>query len=183
MMLQYTGERAIPWNPTVGCHILHHHTMRYAWASQFAWQKDVIDLGCGSGYGTFLLSQFAKSAQGVDVDKTAVMYARMHFQATNLRYNVVDITGAIPDADVYFCFEVLEHLDDPAALLEKIGNRRLVWSMPVDDGSQFHKRPYSADEIHNMMGGTIYYQSDDGLIYPSMLTMPGGLAYLLGVRN
>lgn len=182
MMLSYTGERAIPWMPAVGASVMHHHVMRYAWASQFAWQKDIVDLGSGAGYGTYLLSQFAKSAHGIDVDKMAVMYARMHFQAMNLRYMVGDVTETLPPADVYFCFEVLEHLDDPAALVNRI-NGRLVWSMPIDDASRFHKRPYSAPEIDDMMGGQIYYQSSDGMIYPSMIMMPGDLKYLVGVRD
>jgi SAM-dependent methyltransferase len=146
--LIYTGERAIPWNPHTGIAILNAHVRRYAWALPFVAGKKVVDLGCGCGYGTFMLSWAASQAFGVDVDQEAVAFASKHFQALNLHYAVTDITEKCFDGEVYVAFEVLEHLDDPAAIIERY--RPLVWSMPIDDGSAFHKRAYSLDDIYTL---------------------------------
>ena len=77
--------------------------------------KHVLDVGCGAGYGTFLLSWVAREVDAIDRDPEAIAGARASYQGP--RYAVADGTDdALPAADVATCFEVLEHVDDPTAL-------------------------------------------------------------------
>lgn len=178
--LPYNGTRAMPWDLATGSRILYHHVMRYAWALQHVWNKRVVDLGSGAGYGAYMLSWGAKEVLGVDIDPAAIEYAEERFQAHNLEYMALDITERIPQADVYVAFEVLEHLDDPAALLARLDDP-LVWSIPIDNPNPPHKRAYSRAEIEALMAGSaIWYQLADGLIVRSI---PSGAAaeYVLGV--
>ena len=163
--LSYTGERAVPWNNATGLQVMHPHIMRYAWATQFAWGEDVTDLGCGTGYGAYILSMVADSVLGVDVNSDAVNYADMHFVAPNLEYKRHNLMDGPPEgqASLYVAFEVLEHLADPMLLADDLG-APLVWSIPVNVPNRWHIRTYSAKDIVNMMGGAIYYQSKAGEI-------------------
>jgi hypothetical protein len=112
-----------------------------------------------------MLSWGARQAVGVDINIDAIQFAAAHFQAPNLTYAAMDITRRGFNGEIYVAFEVLEHLDDPAALIEKY--RPMLWSMPIDDDSRFHKRGYSALEIAELTeGGIPHYQNADGTIVP-----------------
>jgi 2-polyprenyl-3-methyl-5-hydroxy-6-metoxy-1,4-benzoquinol methylase len=95
---------------------LEHHVARYAWAFRAVEARRVIDVGCGVGYGTSLLAWVAASATGVDRDPAAIETARMTYQSPRLDYRLDDAASALPKADVAICFEVIEHVDDPAAV-------------------------------------------------------------------
>jgi SAM-dependent methyltransferase len=109
------------------------HVSRYVWALNEARGQRVVDLGCGDGYGTLMLSWSAQQAIGVDRSETAVQHARETYPR-GPEYRIADLTvpEQIPDADVGVCFEVLEHLDDPDTFLRAIGSRlpRLLVSFP-----------------------------------------------------
>jgi ubiquinone/menaquinone biosynthesis C-methylase UbiE len=51
---------------------------------QFAEGADVLDVGCGTGYGTACLAERAKSIVGVDISKPALRWARKHYP--NVKY-------------------------------------------------------------------------------------------------
>ena len=69
-MLDWTGERYLPWleDPYIG----YEHLHRYAYATQFVENKKVLDLACGEGYGARLLAGTAESVVGVDIDEDTV---------------------------------------------------------------------------------------------------------------
>jgi SAM-dependent methyltransferase len=140
------------------------------------WGKKVIDLGCGTGYGTYMLSWGARQAVGVDIDVDAIAFAAAHFQAPNLTYAAMDITRRGFNGEIYVAFEVLEHLDDPAALIAKY--RPLLWSMPIDDDSRFHKRGYSWRQIRELTGDINAVQNWDGDI---TIAQTDGAKYALGL--
>lgn len=182
MSLAYTGERAIPWNRQVGAHIMYPHIARYAWACQWCWGKSVLDLGCGAGYGSFMLSWVAKSVMGVDIDTEAVCFAQLKFKAPNLAFIVRDITDAVlPGADVCVAFEVLEHLDYPQAVADAMTGM-IIYSIPIGDSSRFHKHAYSLGDAERLIGGEIYHQSSDGQIAIASRAQFQP-AYVLGVRR
>lgn len=182
MAMGYTGERAIPWNKATGPEVMHPHIMRYAWATRFVWGENVHDLGCGAGYGSYILSMVAESVTGYDVDSQTIAWADMHFYAPNLEYAVHNLLDGPPPGVVsqYVAFEVLEHLADPVALLDKL-HAPLVWSIPVRVPNRWHKRVYDVQEIIDMMGGSIWYQSKAGDISRPEHAYDEP-AYVLGVR-
>lgn len=162
----YTGERVIPWYPSMDWGNMQRHVMRYAWACQFVAGRSVLDLGCGTGYGAFMLSWSARSVCGVDVSPEAIAFASHQFNAPNLRFVRGDLEAEVMrSAEMYIALEVLEHLDDPAAIVSQC--RPLVWSMPIDAANQFHKRVYSVEEIDALtLDSGRWVQAEDGQISP-----------------
>ena len=120
------------------------HVARYMLARQFVRPGDrVLDAACGLGYGAAILADgtLADSVTGLDIDATAIAYARDHFARTRARLSFAVCDAArldhLPDAsfDVVVSFETIEHVADPDGfvaacrrLLTPAG--RLVCSVP-----------------------------------------------------
>jgi SAM-dependent methyltransferase len=112
------AERLIPGEDAPGGE-MEHHVARYAWAFRFVEGKRVLDVGCGAGYGSFLLSWVAADVTAVDRDPQAIQVARSKYDGP--AYLVADGTETgLPEVQVATCFEVLEHVDDPAELCRQL---------------------------------------------------------------
>ena len=118
-MLEWTGERFLPWIKEST--IAYEHLHRYAYASTLVKKKRVLDLACGEGYGSNLLGSAAASVVGIDIDANVISHASEKYRRENLRFLTASIT-AVPIQkdhcfDVIVCFEAIEHLDNQHALL------------------------------------------------------------------
>ena len=102
----------LPWtNDPV---IAYEHLHRYAFATQLAEGRRVLDVGCGEGYGSALLASRAASVVGIDVDPRAVEHARATYRAPNVSFamkSAQELRAYGEDAfDLVVCFEVIEHI-------------------------------------------------------------------------
>jgi SAM-dependent methyltransferase len=110
-------ERFTPELPDPGIRQEHFH--RYVLASRFCAGKQVLDLGCGNGYGTWFLANSAAGAVGLDTSDEAVSSAKLRYAADNLAY-VVGLLENLPfpekSFDIVVCFELIEHMCESARL-------------------------------------------------------------------
>ena len=184
MLLNYTGERAVPHRTPTD--VMGPHVMRYAWALQWVTNCDVVDLACGAGYGSLMLSWVARSVLGMDIDEDAVLFAThtYRYRSPGLHFVMGDMTAEVPDADIYVAFECLEHVEDPADVLALTAGRPLIWSMPVNNANPPHVRPYSVGDIEALMDSEqLFYQDARGYIYRRGECRPGFMpSYVLGVK-
>src|SRR5689334_18904699 len=68
------------------------HESIYVFAQRFVAGQNVLDAGCGTGYGSFLLARSgASSVLGVDRDRSSVRFAKRRYQADNLAFRVTDL--------------------------------------------------------------------------------------------
>jgi len=124
------------------------HVARYTWAMARCGGRTVVDLGCGDGYGTFMLSWTAARAVGIDVSAAAVEHARERYRGVEYRAGDLADPATIPHADVGICFEVLEHVRDADRLLETALRRvnRLLVSFPNPLVAGSHINPHHVND-------------------------------------
>lgn len=166
-MSEFTGERVIPGE--VNDDLWAEHIARYAFAARFAAQARVLDMGCGTGYGTAELAQQARSTTGIDVSADAIAYAQEHYQIRNLTFLAASAT-ALPfepaSFDLITAFEVIEHIDNWHELL--IEARRLLHpggtflvstpnklyyaeSRPTEGPNPFHAHEFEFEEFRDAL--------------------------------
>jgi protein-L-isoaspartate O-methyltransferase len=109
--LAWTGERFVPGEG--GAVIAYEHVHRYAAVAQLARGRDVVDLGCGEGYGAAHLARTARSVVGIDIDEATVAHAERAYGSSVCHFLVGDLRrSGLADgcADLVVCFEALEHV-------------------------------------------------------------------------
>jgi 2-polyprenyl-3-methyl-5-hydroxy-6-metoxy-1,4-benzoquinol methylase len=134
-------ELGILRNVTLGCG-LYTHLNRYLWVVPFCNNKNVLDIACGCGYGTGLLSEFSTFVTGVDIDPAAIEYASRHFNESNVDYYCSAVESFNPDLkyDVIVSFETIEHVSDESRYINRI------ISLLGDDGIFVVSTPVSVNE-------------------------------------
>lgn len=119
--MKFTGERVVEGETPERIYL--DHISRYQFASDFTIGLSVLDVACGTGYGTHLLQEKgAKSAIGVDCSPEAIRFAKEHYKATNLEFRIGDaLKLQVPEAgfDCVVSFETIEHVSDPDRFLEE----------------------------------------------------------------
>jgi ubiquinone/menaquinone biosynthesis C-methylase UbiE len=140
------------------------HLARYAYARQHVTGRDVLDCGCGNGYGTYGLADIARSIVGIDIAAEAITYARAHYVHPHLRFEQMDsqrLEFADAAFDVVCSFEVIEHVQAvdrylseirrvlrPAGLALLSTPNRLITSPGLSRPlNPHHEREYSPAEL------------------------------------
>lgn len=127
--LPVTGERVIPgaYLRSRSAFLIYlFHIATYRFALPYVANRQVLDFGCGTGYGTALLAGQAATAVGVDLSADAVSYAREHYPRANLDFRTIGRIEREPlpfddgQFDTVVSFQVIEHLVDTDAYLREI---------------------------------------------------------------
>jgi SAM-dependent methyltransferase len=137
------GERQV--SPTLEG-IRRDHVARYEWASNYLPAGgEVIDFACGIGYGSKILAEIGRTVRAYDIDAEAIAYGNEHYAHPSLERIQAD--GANPPAmhkaDAAVCFETIEHIEDPRALLKALRESAdtLLASVPNEDVMPYEFAP------------------------------------------
>lgn len=163
--LEFTGERLIP-EVNKGSAFFYEHLARYLFAAQFVSRKKVLDIGCGTGYGSHILAKYgdASNILSIDIDTKTLDYARSKYSHPNIEYKLDDAcllnTAASNSIDVVVAFELIEHLSQQRKLLESIKrvlkpDGFLLISTPnkytYPSGNIFHKKELSPKKFESFL--------------------------------
>lgn len=120
-----------------------YHLSAYAWVARRVRNRNVVELGSNEGYGSQLLSVFAKSITGYDISPRGVSRSAMKQHHCAAKFNVLDLEmGVLPleGVDVVVALEVLEHLHNPQHVLKQISDAgvELIFSIPHNAPQRLH---------------------------------------------
>jgi 2-polyprenyl-3-methyl-5-hydroxy-6-metoxy-1,4-benzoquinol methylase len=91
------------------------HISRYKYILKYLNSKNVLDIACGSGYGSYLIATEGKASQviGVDLDSNAVKYGNIRHSHENIIRFAADATTFKYENkfDIVVSFETIEHID------------------------------------------------------------------------
>ena len=106
-------------------------TQKHAQFSKHIWKPTVVDVGCGSGVGTNILSWEADFVWGIDKNEMSVNFARQAFTrekngiyySSQVMFDAFDIIKETRDTqwfDIVVAIEIIEHIKDYKTFLETI---------------------------------------------------------------
>jgi SAM-dependent methyltransferase len=147
------------------------HADRYRWAAPRIRGSRWLDVGCGHGFGPLLPEMAPAAFVGVDVDPEAIAWAqRVVVPArAGTRFLLGDHPPAGETFDVVTCFEVVEHVSDPAELLRGVvsacrpggwvflstPNGSLSRGRPEWFMSPFHRVEYALPEFAELVARSV----------------------------
>ena len=102
----------------------------------------ILDVGCGNGVISRHLGRFGFNVTGIDVSDKAIEKARLLNTFSNVIFMTKSAEELIAEGakyDAIICSEVLEHLNDPEALLDVLNksltnNGKLIITVPNGKG-------------------------------------------------
>lgn len=174
--LPLTGERTIP-GLDVENYWFRRHEVVYQQLAPRCSGRDVLEAGCGEGYGADLIAGVARRVIGLDYDDSAVTHVTARYPRVEaIQGNLAELP--LPDAavDVVVNFQVIEHLWDqaqfiaecarvlrPGGLLLVSTPNRITFSPGRDTPiNPFHTRELNAAELTELL-------VDSGFVMDRML--------------
>jgi SAM-dependent methyltransferase len=163
--LPFTGERVVLGKtPSL---IVLEHLVRYRFAAQFVDGGRELDVACGTGYGSSILAEKARTVIGIDHSLETIRCARKNYTRPNLHYSIADCRS-LPfhksSFDLVVMFEAIEHIAEQEQSLSEI--RRvlapdgiLILSTPnatgptkiIEDVNPFHCKELTESELLGLL--------------------------------
>jgi SAM-dependent methyltransferase len=121
--LELTGERTLPDVPAEN-YWYQRHLVVYEWIGARVAGQRVLDMACGEGYGSEVLSRAAASVVGVDANPEAHDHARLRYVRQNLHFErgVAEVFGDPGTFDAVVFLQTIEHVQDPRGVLGHFRN-------------------------------------------------------------
>jgi SAM-dependent methyltransferase len=165
-VLTLTGERTIPGLDEENYWFRRHEVVYQRLAPRCA-GRDVLEAGCGEGYGADLIAGVARRVIALDYDEATVAHVRARYPRVEVIHgNLAELPLADASVDVVVNFQVIEHLWDqsqfvrecarvlrPSGLLMVSTPNRITFSPGRDIPlNPFHTRELNADELSQLLG-------------------------------
>ena len=154
-----------------------HHLIRYKWAEAVladSLPASIIDIACGSGFGSYQLAvRFPRaSVVGVDTDAQAIAFAGGKYVLPNLRFIESDVRcwdedlgGALFDCVV--SFDTIEHIAHREIMMQSIvehlrSDGMLLLSTPIKHKTvltppwEHHKIEFSSRSLFDFLSRYFY---------------------------
>jgi SAM-dependent methyltransferase len=185
--LELTGERTLP-DVAAENYWYRRHLAVYEWIGARVIGGRVIDMACGEGYGSEVLSRGAAEVVGVDANPEAYDHARLRYRRQNLRFErgLVETHGGADGAqfDAVVFLQTIEHVQDPTAVLEHfrsllapggiayVSTPNLLTLAPpgaAKSSNPWHVREYRAHEFDALCRGVFPHVELLGLFHARKL--------------
>jgi SAM-dependent methyltransferase len=163
--LALTGERTVPGLAEEN-YWFRRHEVVYRRLAGYCDGRDVLEAGCGEGYGADLIADVARTVVGLDYDELTVAHVRACYPRVDVRHgNLAALPLADASVDVVVNFQVIEHLWDqpqfvkecarvlrPGGVLLMSTPNRITFSPGRDTPvNPFHTRELNAVELTQLL--------------------------------
>jgi SAM-dependent methyltransferase len=164
--LELTGERTLPDVPAEN-YWFRRHLVVYEWIGARVVGLRVLDMACGEGYGSEVLSRSAATVLGVDGNPEAHEHARLRYLRQNLgfEWGAVETYGESGAYDAVVFLQTIEHVQDPVGVLRHfrsllapggavyVSTPNLLTLAPqgaAKSSNPWHIKEYRADEFREL---------------------------------
>ncbi|HAP67322.1 MAG TPA: hypothetical protein DCQ99_05920 [Nitrospinae bacterium] len=166
--LDFTGERLVIGKADRNTEL--QHIQRYYFAKNLTKDKTVLDVGCGSGYGTAILDKSAKSIVGIDISFKTVLFSYQQVKHTRGKRKLFFVCADARNLpfkenifEVITAFEVIEHIEQYNTFLLELKrvsqgislistpNSRLTLKNSEVPLNVFHKFEWTFEEFQNVI--------------------------------
>ena len=127
--LKKTGERVIE-KEYMQCRseyfIYMCHVATYNFVIPYVKGKNILEFGCGSGYGSHILADHCQHITAVDISSESILYAQDNYKSENLVFKQISNIENHPlefdddSFDVIISFQVIEHLSNDKAYINQL---------------------------------------------------------------
>lgn len=115
--LALTGERTLPDVPEEN-YWFQRHLVVYDWIARRVAGLEIVDMACGEGYGSDVLSRRAARVTGVDANPEAHEHARLRYRRGNLAFKRELVETFDQSCDAVVFLQTIEHVEDAKAILQ-----------------------------------------------------------------
>lgn len=143
-------------------------TRAYEQAAMYTAEKDVLDLGCNTGYGSRIIKASGARVTGVDVSPEAIDLARKKYGSGGIEFLCFDgrdLPFADRSFDIVTGFKLLERITDHRQFFAEIRRvlrpgGRVIFTTPngpmrlhpaTRPWNPFHVREFSAEELKALL--------------------------------
>ncbi|MBU4502594.1 MAG: class I SAM-dependent methyltransferase [Nanoarchaeota archaeon] len=165
---------------------------RYKFAQKMIGKnKNVLELGCSDGLGTYILAETAYNVLGIDFDNEAINWANNNLTNEKLSFKFDNFLGKkYGESDAVVAFDVIEHISKKnedillATICKNLNEHgttvvgtpnitsRQYSSKVVDDA---HVNMYDAERLENLMRKNFHnvfmFAQNDEMIHTGFLPM------------
>jgi ubiquinone/menaquinone biosynthesis C-methylase UbiE len=161
----FTGERVIPTSKECqpDSDIFLEHQARYKFVAPLVSGRKVLDLACGTGYGSKIIAEAgAMEVWGGDIDNELIEENKENYQNYKIFFRKMDVAD-IPFPDNYFdvlvSFETVEHIKECEKFMGEASrvlknDGLFIMSTPnkkatlkLDIQNPFHVREFDKEEL------------------------------------
>ncbi len=150
--------------------LFQEHAARYRFVERFVKGKDLLEVGCGIGWGTRELSHHVRRIVAIEIDRERIGIAKKWFSKEGILYIMGD-GCSLPfkgeSFDVVVSLEVIEHIEDQRGYLREIRrvlkegglaiistpNREVIY-MEGTPPNPFHVKELSLREFMDLLSET-----------------------------
>jgi len=143
------------------------HKKAYDFIKDKIKDKKILEIGCGSGFGSNILIEYANEVYAIDIDPDAIEKAQNNNKNNRINFFNGDVLKGLPfsnnEFDFVVCFQVFEHIEvnktqlflsEIERVLKKSGvlflttpNRQIRLLPFQKPTNKYHKKEYSATSL------------------------------------
>jgi SAM-dependent methyltransferase len=174
---EITLERIVPddiaGSGKIDQHSLQLHYERYAFAATHVQPGRVLDIACGTGYGSYMVATTNNAASeitAVDISADAIAYARQRYAHEKITFVEQDAFAfsSVTLFNTIISLETIEHLPEPQRFAKKLFDLLLpggvlIISAPVTpstDANPFHVNDFSFSSFRKLFANNMLKETN-----------------------